>query len=73
MKVLWEENDIKPGTQFGKPSISERSIIGFLAAEQGNSRYLVVSLSDGMTLPAMTKHEMSIWLTEGGYQPAVLL
>lgn len=73
MRVSWEEDDIKPGLQIGKPNLRERQILGFLAAEHSETRYVVVSLDDGMTQPAMKRKELATWLTEGGWIPAVLL
>jgi hypothetical protein len=73
MRVLWEEADIKCGMQVGKPSIRERLLIGFLAAENSETRFVLVSLSDGMTQPPMKRGEMAVWLTESGWQPATLL
>lgn len=73
MRVSWEEADVKPGQQVGKATIRERLLIGFLAAEAGDKRFVVVSLSDGMTQPAMKRGELATWLTEGGWMPASLL
>jgi hypothetical protein len=73
MRVSWEDGDIKPGLQIGKPSSRERQIIGYLAAEHSDTRYVVVSLSDGMTQPPMKRSELATWLTESGWMPAVLL
>lgn len=73
MRVSWEEADVKPGQQVGKAKIRERLLIGFLAAEAGENRFVVVSLLDGMTEPAMKRGELAIWLTEGGWMPATLL
>jgi hypothetical protein len=73
MKVTWEEHDIQPGQQIGKESIRERQMIGFLAAEHSEKRFVIVSLSDGMTQPPMGRKELSIWLTEGGWLPASVL
>ncbi len=73
MRVSWEESDVKCGQQVGKATIRERLLIGFLAAEAGEKRFVVVSLSDGMTQPAMKRSELAAWLTEGGWMPAALL
>ena len=73
MRITWEEGDVQPGKQIGKPTIRERLLIGFLAAEVGEKRFVVVSMSDGMTQPAMKRGELAAWLTEGGWSPAVLL
>jgi hypothetical protein len=73
MRVSWEESDVIPGRQVGKQTIRERLLIGFLAAEHGDARFVMVSLSDGMTQPAMKRRELAIWLTEGGWMPATLL
>lgn len=73
MRVSWEEADVTPGRQVGKATIRERLLIGFLAAEHGEKRFVVVSLADGMTQPAMTRGELATWLTEGGWMPATLL
>lgn len=73
MKVIWEEADIKPGRTYGKPTIKERCIIGFIASEDSEKRYVTTSLSDGMVGPPHTKRELAISLTESGYLPGELL
>lgn len=73
MRVTWDETDIKPGRQVGRPNRKERWMIGYLAAEHTEERYVLVSLSDGMTQPPVTKRVMSIQLTESGELPAELL
>ena len=73
MKVTWEETDIKPGRSVGKPTRKERWMIGYLAAEHTEERYVLISLIDGMTQPPVTKRVMAISLTENGEIPAELL
>lgn len=73
MKVEWEADDIKPGRRVGNPTRNERWIIGYLATVHTEERYVLISLSDGLTKPPVTKGRMAIQLTEDCEIPAELL
>lgn len=75
MKIIWETEDIKTGRRFGHPTSSEGGIIGYDSREEdGQSKYVLVSLSDGMIICApTTKFLIAKLLSDEGYQPAELL
>jgi hypothetical protein len=73
MRITWEEKDIRAGLRYGKSSIRERWIIGYIASSTQEKRWVSVSLMDGMVTPAHSQHELAISLTESGYVPEALL
>jgi hypothetical protein len=75
MIVTWEEADVRVGRRIGKPGITERQIIGYIASPDPTSpvTYVVTSLDDGMTLVFESKAQLVTWLNNGGYQPEELL
>jgi hypothetical protein len=69
MKFQWESKDIKPGRKFGRVGIDEIWMIGYLV-EAGYTRYVSVSMSDGMVAtPSCNKENMASFLTENRYEP----
>ena len=73
MKVIWSEQDIKPGQIYGKRTIQERWIIGFIPWIDGDKKYTSTSLSDGQVNSTQTKSEVANDLTESEYLPLELL
>lgn len=73
MKFTWEESDITPGTVVGAPMREERWIIGYLAWADGEDKYTLISLSDGMVVQAMTKKKLAAQLSDTNEHPAALL
>lgn len=75
MKVIWETEDIKVGRRFGHPACAERGIIGYDPREEDTqSKYVLVSLSDGMIICApTTKFLITKQLNDEDYQPDELL
>lgn len=71
MKVIWEPDDIKPGKRYSKPGIGEEWIIGYLsdAHPSNKTRYVSVSLSDGLVTEPLSKEDMARALTDQGYLP----
>lgn len=71
MKIIWEEDDIKPGTIYFKPGSSEAWIIGYLGEFlDPRPRYVSCSMSDGLLTPVQTRDYMAETLTLEGYIPA---
>lgn len=73
MKVEWESSDIKPGRRYGKPQTAERWVIGYLAGEDSQERYVSISLSDGMVTKPKFRETLAASLNKEGYQPEELL
>lgn len=73
MKVIWEEDDIKPGINVGRPVRLERYKIGYHDASPKPVRYTLNSDQDGMVLGPMTKEDLAAWLNRNGELPAVAL
>lgn len=73
MKIEWEIADIKPGRVVGKPGRKERWMIGYVAADQTEHRWTLVSLSDGMIQIPRSADLLATSLTESGELPAEVL
>lgn len=78
MKVTWEEPDIKPGRTVQRPGygLSGRYIISWRRREGRDTEHLyaLVSLVDGMFLPAGSKADLAKMMNEAGYyMPAELV
>jgi hypothetical protein len=75
MKVTWETEDVRCGRVFGLPDAKERGIIGYDPRETDtHSKYLLISLSDGMVICSpTTRFLIAKHLNDGDYQPVELL
>lgn len=75
MKIEWQEIDIQAGRRVGHPERIEQWMIGYKAdAAAGEaSRWTLISLSDGMVQPSMTKAILADYLNKTGDLPVELL
>lgn len=74
MKFVWEEKDIIPGLQYGRPGMKETWIIGYHPnpAEE-HRKWASTSLSDGMITVPYSTQEMAALLTRNEYVPLKLM
>ena len=69
MKVEWEAKDIRPGRRYRKEGCGEVWLIGYLAADDTQGRYVSISECDGMVTSGSTKDGLAAMLTAGRYLP----
>lgn len=81
MKFIWEEDDIKPGRYYYRNDSAKVDMdylasvtnkIGYRAdtvSEDGNERYVGISMTDGFVCLPYTKREFADMLNEGKYVP----
>ena len=70
MKVEWEAGDIVCGRRVTKGEEGEKFILGFDASEPAKTRYIMVSLRDGMMLKKeQSMKSLAAYLTEHEFFP----
>jgi hypothetical protein len=72
MRVEWDAADVRCGRIVGKPSCTERWMIGYVVSE-GNNRLCLVSLADGMVIEHGAKEVIALALNTSALLPAELL
>ena len=83
MKFLWEAEDIKPGRYYYRNDKGRGADLGYLssvthkigystgakAKDDGMTRYVAISITDGCVCQTLTKQEFADMLNRGGYVP----
>lgn len=74
MQFTWTADEIKPGIVVGKPGRDERWMIGYAPfVHDGEKRYTLNSMSDGMVRAPVTKTELAAHLTDSNEHPSDVL
>lgn len=73
MRVVWEEDDIKPMVQYSRPGLSEKWTIGYVVTAEGPNRYVSISDRDAMVTGSLSKADLAGLLTKEGYLPVELV
>jgi hypothetical protein len=73
MKIEWQPEDIVAGRVVGKPDRNERWMIGYKSTAADDVRWCLVSLTDGMIHPALSKDALALHLNGCGEMPSEFL
>lgn len=72
MKIVWEEADIRCGRRVFKEGTVEKWMIGYRNDVPSKSKYVLISMSDGMICKNGTKDQITMQLNAGPYLPEEL-
>lgn len=77
MKVIWEEEDIRPGRKFVKTGSRKDTkdiwMIGYLCKTTTGNSYVSISMTDGLCSELVEKKELAEILNKQQYTPLELL
>lgn len=74
MKIEWQPDDIQAGRRIGHPNRGEQWMIGYEAGMRSDEpRWRLVSLSDGIIGPMLSREDMALRLNDSGELPTELL
>lgn len=72
MKAIWFAEDIITGQRYFKPGTKEVWIIGYRPDLDGVTRFVSISLEDGMVTSPETREQIAECLTKNEYLPIEL-